>query len=48
MLNVGISRLPHLLICGGMELELEKFVSILHDRKTHLKELSIFFQVRNS
>lgn len=46
MLDVGVNRLPPIFICGGMELELKNFVNILYRHKTHLKELSVYFQVK--
>lgn len=46
MLDIGISRLPPLFFHGGMEREFHIFVSMLKDYNTHLKELSLTFQVR--
>lgn len=45
MLDVGVNRLPPLFLEGGMELEFREFVSILSRCNTHLKGLSITFQV---
>lgn len=45
MLDVGVNRLPPLVLDGGMELEFHEFVSILSRCNTHLKGLSITFQV---
>jgi len=46
MLDVGVNRLPPLFLHGGMEKEFHSFVSMLNDHNTHLKELSVTFQVR--
>lgn len=45
MLDVGVIRLPPLILDGGMEQEFREFVSILSRCNTHLKGLSITFQV---
>lgn len=47
MLDIGVSRLPPLFLHGGMETEFHEFVSILNRCNTHLKELSVTFQVRH-
>jgi len=46
MLDVGVNRLPHLCLYGGMEKEFHEYVSILSRCNTHLKEFSVHFQVR--
>lgn len=46
MLDVGVNRLPPLFLYGGMEKEFHEFVSTLYRCNTHLKELSVTFQVR--
>lgn len=46
MLDVGVSRLPHLYFYCGMENEFHKFILMLNIYNTHLKELSVTFQVR--
>ncbi|KAF0766196.1 Uncharacterized protein FWK35_00011484 [Aphis craccivora] len=45
MLDIGVSRLPPLFLLGGMELGFQEFVSILNRNNTHLKELSVTFQM---
>jgi len=45
MLDIGVARLPPLFLLGGMELGFQEFVSILNRNNTHLKELSVTFQV---
>jgi len=42
MLDIGVDRLPHLFL---YQEELHTFFSVLHDYKTHLKKLSVTFQV---
>lgn len=46
MLDIGVNRLPPLYLHGGMEKEFHEFVSTLNHCNTHLKELSVTFQVR--
>lgn len=46
MLDIGVSRLPVLYLHGGMEKEFHEFVLILNRSNTHLKELSMIFQVQ--
>lgn len=46
MLDIGVSRLPPLFLYGGMDMEFHEFVSVLSRCNTHLKELSVTFQVR--
>jgi len=45
MLDIGVARLPPLFLHGGMETEFQEFVSTLNRNNTHLKELSVTFQV---
>lgn len=46
MLDIGVSRLPPLFLYGGMDAEFDEFVTVLSRCNTHLKELSVIFQVR--
>jgi len=45
LLDIGVARLPPLFLHAGMETEFQEFVSILNRNNTHLKELSVTFQV---
>ncbi|XP_050533973.1 uncharacterized protein LOC126901518 isoform X2 [Daktulosphaira vitifoliae] len=45
MLDVGVTRLPSLYFYSGMEAEFHDFVLILNRCNTHLKELSLTFQM---